>query len=81
MLEAKVAQAQQLQTQLQNSRVEFVQSHLAAQGGGGTSLRIGGSQLEEAKRHTDLMREIRTALNKVKDKVTAGNGGGVAVLA
>lgn len=81
MLEAKVAQAQQLQTQLQNSRVEFVQSHLAAQGGGGASLRIGGSQLEEAKRHTDLMREIRTALNKVKDKVTTGNGGGVAVLA
>ena len=81
MLEAKVAQAQELQTRLQNSRVEFVQSHLAAQGGGGTSIRLGGSQLEEAKRHTDLMREIRTTLNRVKDKMSSGNGGAVAVLA
>ena len=77
MMEAKVRQAGELQQKLQSSRVEFIQSHQAAQGGGGVSLRLGGSQLEESRKHTKYMRDI---FNWLKDQ-RGKNSGGLAVLA
>ena len=77
MMEAKVRQAGELQQRLQSSRVEFIQSHQAAQGGGGVSLRLGGSQLEESRKHTKYMRDIYNWLKDQRGK----NSGGQAVLA
>lgn len=77
MMEAKVRQAGELQQKLQSARVEFIQSHQAAQGGGGVSLRLGGSQLEESRKHTKYMRDIYNWLKDQRGK----NSGGLAVLA
>lgn len=74
-MEAKVRQAAALQQQMQSARVEFIQSHQAAQGGGGVSLRLGGSQLEEAKKHSKYLRDIH---NWLKNQRRSSN---VAVLA
>ena len=74
-MEAKVRQAAALQRQMQSARVEFIQSHQAAQGGGGVSLRLGGSQLEEAKKHSKYLRDIHNCL---KNQRRSSN---VAVLA
>lgn len=78
MMEAKVRQAGELQQRLQSSRVEFVQGHLANVGGGGVSLRLGGSQLEESRKHTKYMRDI---YNYLKDMRGKGENSGFAVLA
>lgn len=78
MMEAKVRQAGELQQRLQSSRVEFVQGHLANVGGGGVSLRLGGSQLEESRKHTKYMRDIYNYLKDMKGK---GENSGFAVLA
>lgn len=77
MMEAKVRQAGELQQRLQSSRVEFVQGHLANVGGGGVSLRLGGSQLEESRKHTKYMRDIYNWLKDQRGKDVAG----LAVLA
>lgn len=74
-MEAKVRQAAALQQQMQSARVEFIQSHQAAQGGGGVSLRLGGSQLEEAKKHSKYLRDIHNWLKNQR------RGSNVAVLA
>lgn len=64
MMEAKVRQAGNLQQRLQSARVEFIQSHQAAEGGGGVSLRLGGSQLEESKKHSKLLKDIFNAVRE-----------------
>ena len=77
MMEAKVRQAGELQQRLQSARVEFIQGHQAAVGGGGVSLRLGGSQLDESRKHTKYMRDIYNWLKDQRGK----NSGGLAVLA
>jgi hypothetical protein len=80
-MEAQAAQAMELQQKLQSSRVEFIQSHLAEQGGGGVSRRISDGQLAEAKLHSKLLKEVKEYLSKIKDNTTKAGAGGVAVLA
>lgn len=75
--ESKLRQATALAEQLQAARVTFVQSNLAAQGGGGASLRLGGNQLQEAKLHSKLMKDI---LNFMRES-SGRSAGAVAVLA
>lgn len=74
-LEAKLQKAQEQRAYIQAGRVEFIQGHLAAQGGGGVSLRLGDSQLEEAKKHSKYLRDIH---NWLKNQRSSSN---VAVLA
>lgn len=73
-MEGKIRQAQTYQERMQASRVEYLQSGLASVGGGGASIRLGDSQLSEAKKHSKLLKEIR-------DFVRPRKGENVAVLA
>lgn len=79
-MEAQAAQAMEMQQRLNAARVDFVQGHLAEQGGGGVSRRISDGQLAEAKLQSKLLKEVKGYLSKIKDNTKAG-AGGVAVLA
>lgn len=58
-MEQKIQQAQAYQEKVQNARVSWIQGSLASVGGGGASIRLGDSQLSEAKKHSKLLKEIR----------------------
>lgn len=73
-MEQKMQQAQEYQNRMQNARVSFIQGSLASVGGGGASIRLGDSQLSEARKHSRLLKEIR-------DFVRPRKGENVAVLA
>jgi hypothetical protein len=77
-MEAKAAQALQLQQKVQAARVSFVQGQLASVGGGGISRRISDSQLAEAKVQSKLLGEMKRYLNMIKDNTKTA---GAAVLA
>jgi len=56
------------QRRFTSARVELVQGSLASVGGGGASIRIGDKQYEEARRHTELLKDIREALSGPQSK-------------
>lgn len=58
-LEGKMRQAEELREKLSSGSASYIQSSLAAVGGGGFSMRIGDMQLAEARRHSKLLQEIR----------------------
>ena len=58
-LEGKMRQAEALREKLSGGSASYIQSSLAAVGGGGFSMRIGDMQLAEARRHSQLLKEIR----------------------
>ena len=74
-LESKMRQAQEQRQRIQAARVEFIQGHQAAVGGGGVSFRLGNTQLQESKKHSKLLRDIYNAIKGQKQAA------GVAVLA
>lgn len=80
-LEMQVAKAKEMAEALQSARVEFVQGHLASQGGGGVSHRLGDASLQNARKQTDLLKDLKNLLGKVKDNTARNAGGGIAVLA
>lgn len=61
-LEAEIRQANEMRQKIQNARVEFIQSSQAGVGGGGVSIRVGESQLEEARKHTQTLDSIYSFL-------------------
>lgn len=58
-MEQKIQRAQAYQEKVQSARVSWIQGSLASVGGGGASIRLGDSQLSEAKKHSKLLKEIR----------------------
>lgn len=75
-LESKLRQAQEQRQRIQSARVEFIQGHQANVGGGGVSFRLGNTQLQESKKHSRLLKEIRDYLRGQRNTTS-----GVAVLA
>lgn len=63
-LEAKLQKAQEQRQRIQAARVEFIQGHQANVGGGGVSFRLGNTQLQESKKHSKLLKEIRDYIRK-----------------
>lgn len=63
-MEAKMRAATEQRARIQTARVEFIQGHQAAEGGGGVSFRLGNSQLEESKRHSKLLKDIFNAVRE-----------------
>lgn len=61
-LEAEIRKANEMRQKIQNARVEFIQSSHAGVGGGGVSIRVGESQLEEARKHTQTLDSIYSFL-------------------
>ena len=80
-LEMQGAKAKEMAAALQSARVEFVQGHLANQGGGGVSHRLGDASLQNARKQTDLLKDLKNLLGKVKDNTARNAGGGIAVMA
>ena len=66
-MEAKVRAAVEQRARIQAARVEFVQGFQANVGGGGASYRLGGSQLQESKLHSKLLKDIRDYLRAQRD--------------
>lgn len=75
-MEAKVRQAAEQRARIQAARVEFIQGHQASVGGGGVSFRLGSTQLQESRKHSRLLKEIRDYLRGQRNATS-----GVAVLA
>lgn len=75
-MEAKMQQAAEQRARIQAARVEFIQGFQSNVGGGGASVRLGNSQLQESKKHGRLLKEIRDYLRGQRNTAS-----GVAVLA
>ena len=75
-MESKLRQAQEQRARIQAARVEFIQGHQANVGGGGVSFRLGNTQLQESKKHSRFLKEIRDFLRGQRNTTS-----GVAVLA
>lgn len=72
-MEAKLREVAEQRERIQAARVEYIQGHQASVGGGGISLRLGDTHLQESKKHSRLLKEIRDYIR--------GRGDSVAVLA
>lgn len=75
-MEGKMREAAEQRARIQAARVEFIQGHQASVGGGGVSFRLGNTQLQESKKHSRFLKEIRDYLRTQKRSTSS-----VAVLA
>ena len=71
--ESRVRKFAELQEKINNTRVEFVQSFQAAEGGGGVSYRIGGSQLDETKKTNAFLKRMEQEVKEVVRKMAASS--------